>query len=145
MKKVMLIGRTSCGKTTFCQALYNMELKYKKTQMVEVIHNAIDTPGEYVENRSLYRALVVTSADADAILLVQDCSHLQTLFAPAFATMFNSKPVVGMVSKIDLAPDEQTVQAAEECLRLAGADPIFKISSVTGQGIDELRTYLEQV
>ena len=33
----------------------------------------IDTPGEYVERKRFYQALLVTSADADCILMLQGC------------------------------------------------------------------------
>ena len=68
MKKIILVGHVACGKTTLCQRLNDMEMKYKKTQALEVIHKTIDTPGEYVERRSLFHALVVTSVEADQVL-----------------------------------------------------------------------------
>ena len=34
MKKIMLIGRTGCGKTTLTQKLNDEEVRYKKTQAV---------------------------------------------------------------------------------------------------------------
>ena len=64
--------KTGSGKTTLCQKLDQLELKYKKTQSIEVYNNAIDTPGEYMENRMLYHALITTSADAKIIALVYD-------------------------------------------------------------------------
>ena len=45
MKKILLIGTVSCGKTTLSQYLSGMELVYKKTQALDVIGTAIDTPG----------------------------------------------------------------------------------------------------
>ena len=70
MKKIMVIGRVGCGKTTLCQRLFQKELQYQKTQSIELVGGtAIDTPGEYVENRAFYRALVVSGVEADVILL----------------------------------------------------------------------------
>lgn len=145
MKKIMLIGRTACGKTTFCQALHRTSLCYKKTQAIEFINNTIDTPGEYVENRRLYGALIVTSADANIILLMQDCTGLECIFAPSFSSMFNGKPVIGVVSKIDNANDEEQILQAEEKLKLAGAEKIFRISSVEGIGIEKFEEYLNNL
>ena len=45
MSRVIFIGKTGCGKTTLCQKLNELEIKYKKTQAVELYDNAIDTPG----------------------------------------------------------------------------------------------------
>ena len=69
-KRIILIGRSTAGKTTLCQRINNEELRYYKTQTVQVINqNMIDTPGEYLERRGFRGALVVTSADADIILM----------------------------------------------------------------------------
>lgn len=141
MKKIMLVGRTGAGKTTFCQAIYGQELNYQKTQAVEVVNETIDTPGEFVEHRRLYRALVVTAADADLMVLVQDCTDPQCWFAPEFAGMFG-KPAIGLVTKTDLAKDEQSLLEAEEKLRLAGCEKTFRISSKEQTGIDEVKAYI---
>ena len=103
MKKIMLIGRTSCGKTTLTQKLMNEEVKYKKTQAVTYKSKIIDTPGEYVENKMYYKSLLVLSADAKIIVLVQSAIDGATLFPPKFSTMFPKKEVIGLVTKIDLA------------------------------------------
>lgn len=142
MKKIMLIGRTSAGKTSFCQAVYEGSLHYKKTQAIELINDAIDTPGEYVENRAFYKALLVTSCDADCIVLVQSCIDSQSSFAPGVCGMFN-KPTVGLVSKIDAATSQHDIETAHEWLMLAGCEKIFHISSLTGEGIGEVVKYLE--
>ena len=68
MKRVLLVGNVACGKTTLCQRLNGLEQTYKKTQALEVINRTIDTPGEYLEHRSLLRALVVTSVEVDVVL-----------------------------------------------------------------------------
>lgn len=45
-KRAILIGRSMAGKTTLCQFLYHEELKYHKTQTVQLINDSmIDTPG----------------------------------------------------------------------------------------------------
>ena len=48
MKKVIFIGKTGSGKTTLCQKLDELDIKYKKTQSVEKYKNSIDTPGEFL-------------------------------------------------------------------------------------------------
>ena len=142
MKKVMMMGRVSCGKTTLCQYLLGQELRYHKTQTVQILGDAIDTPGEYVENRALMRGLTVTAVDADAVLFLQDGTDLECRFSPGQAAMYG-RPVIGVVSKIDAAPDGQAVEDARMLLRLSGADPIFSISAYTGEGVGELVDYLE--
>lgn len=141
MKKVMMMGRVSCGKTTLCQQLAGMELIYQKTQTVQLVGNAIDTPGEYVEHRALMRGLTVTAVDADAVLFLQDCTDPECRFSPGQAAMYN-RPVIGVVTKIDLADRPQAVEDAKTLLELAGADPVFPVSAYTGEGIEALTDYL---
>ena len=143
MKKIMLIGRVGCGKTTLCQRLFQKELQYQKTQSIELVGGtAIDTPGEYVENRAFYRALVVSGVEADVILLLQDSTDSECRFAPGIQAMFQ-KPMVGVVTKIDQCRNPAEVERAETFLKLAGVGSIVHISSVTGEGIEELRRHLE--
>lgn len=136
-KRVILIGRSAAGKTTLCQRINNEELKYHKTQTVQIINkNMIDTPGEYLERTGFRGALVVTSVEADIILLVQDATEEGTMFPPMFNSMF-AKPCVGVVTKADLAGEEQ-VERAKKYLKSAGAGSLYVTSAVTGEGVEEL-------
>lgn len=143
MKKIILIGKTYSGKTTLCQKIHDISMEYKKTQAIEVYDNAIDTPGEYIENRFYYKALIVTAVDADAIVLIKDCTEEENFFPPGFASIF-AKDVIGIVTKIDLAKSENDILDAEENLKLAGTEKIYRISSKTGEGIEELISYLNK-
>ncbi len=136
-QRMMLIGRSAAGKTTLCQCINHEDLRYHKTQTVQIINrNMIDTPGEYLERFSMRGALIVTSTDADIIVLVQDATESGTMFPPYFSTMF-AKPVVGVVTKCDIASEEQITQAGKY-LNAAGAKEVYFVSSVTGQGVDQL-------
>lgn len=141
MKKIILVGTVACGKTTLCQRLNGLEQTYKKTQAVEVINHTIDTPGEYLEHRSFLRGLMVSATDAEQVLFLQDATQDRYMYSPGQATSF-PLPVAGVVTKIDIATEKQRHQAAE-LLELAGADPIFEISSIDGSGMDELMKFLE--
>lgn len=142
MKKIIFAGSTGSGKTTLCQRLHGQEIAYKKTQAVENFEQAIDTPGECIENRHLYKILLVSSVDADVIGLVQDCTKEESYFPPAFATMF-AKPVIGIVTKVELARNDEDIAQARSFLQAAGVERIFEVSSVKHVGVDELRAYLE--
>lgn len=143
MKNIIFMGKTGSGKTTLCQKLDQLELKYKKTQSVELYNNAIDTPGEYMENRGLYNALITTSADAKVIAIVYDATQEENYIAPGFASMF-CKEVIGIITKTNKASEEE-IDIAYERLTLAGASKIFKIDTVDNIGLDELFEYLEKV
>ena len=142
MKKAIFIGNSGCGKTTLIQRLENEALQYRKTQMVEHYLHFIDTPGEYLERRNMYRALIVSSADADVIGLVQECGADNTWLPPSFAGTF-AKPVFGVVSKADLAESEEDIRFAREILERAGVDRVFVVSAVENTGLEPLLDYLE--
>ena len=140
MKKIILIGHVSCGKTTILQYLNGQKIEYQKTQALDVVGTCIDTPGEYLEHRSYMQALIVTAVEADVVLFVQDATSERFMFSPGHASSF-SAPVIGVISKIDIANEKQIAQA-EDLLRLAGADPVFPVSAFTGEGMEELAEYL---
>lgn len=143
MRRVIFIGKTGSGKTTLCQKLNELEIKYKKTQSVEVYDNSIDTPGEYLENRNLYSALIVTATDADVIALVYDSTEDEGYFAPGFASMF-CKDVIGIINKINKVSKER-IEFAEERIRQAGVSKVFKVDTLDNIGVEELNTYLNLV
>jgi len=141
MKRILLMGSSGCGKTTLSQRLNGRLLEYQKTQTIQVDSGVIDTPGEYLENRGMYKALVVTAVEAEVLVFVQDATDGRFRFSPGQAGMF-ANPVIGVVTKVDIATGEQ-VADAKALLELAGAEQIFSISAVTGVGIEQLTKFLE--
>ena len=140
MKKTMLIGRTGCGKTTLTQKLMDEEVKYKKTQAVTYKSKIIDTPGEYVENKMYYKSLLVLSADAKMIILVQSAIDGATLFPPKFSTMFPKKEVIGIITKVDLA--EADIERSKRFLVDAGATEVFTIGLNDEEGLEVIKKRL---
>ncbi len=139
MNKVILIGRSGSGKTTLTQALKGEKIAYNKTQTVEREDFLIDTPGEYIESRNFGGALAVYAYESDIVGLLLSAIEPYSLFSPNITSMAN-RPVIGIVTEIDLKnanPDR-----AERWLRLAGCKKVFRVSSVTGEGIDELKAFL---
>lgn len=142
MKKIMLIGKTGCGKTTLSQALQRECITYKKTQAIEYYKNIIDTPGEYIENRTYYNALIVSACECDIIALVQECTSTENLFPPNFASIF-CKPVIGIITKIDMCSCDEDINTAMDYLINSGASKIFKVSSINNYGIEEINEILQ--
>ena len=143
MVKTMFIGATGCGKTTLYQRLFDKPINYAKTQALEFYGEVVDTPGEYLENRNYYSALLVTSMDVDLVALAMDCTDTHTVFPPGFTRMF-TRPTIGIVTKIDLIDGPEDSSYAESSLRLAGVDRVVRTSSYSSEGIDELRELLTQ-
>lgn len=142
MKKIMLVGKSGCGKTTLSQRLMELPVEYKKTQAIEVVGKDImDTPGEYMERKEYYKALIVSSVEADVILMLQSCIDEQFTFSPRMGSMFN-RPMIGVVTKTDLAENTEQIQTAEELLELVGVEKTFQVGFDSDEGVNALRDFL---
>ena len=100
MKKIILMGRSECGKTTLRQALKGDTLHYHKTQYVNHFDVVIDTPGEYAETNRLGYALALYSYEADVVGLVINAEEPYSLFPPNIVAQ-SMRPVIGIVTQID--------------------------------------------
>ncbi|MBQ2670246.1 MAG: ethanolamine utilization protein EutP, partial [Clostridia bacterium] len=67
MKKIILVGRSECGKTTLTQALKHEKIHYHKTQYVNRFDVIIDTPGEYIQTKNLGSASAMYPFEADVV------------------------------------------------------------------------------
>ena len=139
MKRIMLMGETGVGKSTLIQALMGGEIITRRPMAVEYRGQFINTPGEFLENRRFYPALITTAADCHILALLQDATRTNSLFPPGFAAIFNRK-VLGVITKVDVAGAE--VKRAERFLRSAGAKDIIGLSVKSGAGLEALREML---
>lgn len=141
MKKIILMGRSECGKTTLQQALKGNTITYHKTQYINHYDTVIDTPGEYAENGRLGRALALYSYEADVVGLLISADEPYSLYPPCVAALA-CRPVIGIVTQTD--NPNANVEQAHRWLELAGCDPIFHVSSYTGEGIWQIFQYLRE-
>lgn len=139
MKKMILIGRSECGKTTLRQALKGKKLQYEKTQYVNYFDIIIDTPGEYAQTKGLGRALALYAFETDVIALLIAANEPYSLYPPCLQGIVN-RPLIGIITQID-HPDAD-VEQARRWLELTGSNPIFPISAYTGEGLWDLFDYL---
>jgi len=143
VKRMILMGKAGSGKTTLINAMLKNKEESFKTQALCFYDAFIDTPGEYLELRSMYKALIVTSADADVIGLVQSCGDNDMRIPPMFASAF-PKDVIGIVTKTDIAKNPEDLSFVREILSDAGVSHIFEVSAYTGDGLLELEGYLQR-
>ncbi len=143
-KPLMLIGPVGAGKSTLLKAMHlagpsDEAAPVKKTEAIVYLDRAIDTPGEMVTIPHFYNALLLNSVRAGVVLFLMDGQRPSSL--PSRLALAMKAPVVGVISKVDLAgPD--TLARARRSLGEAGVKTIFEVSSVTGQGLKELNEWL---
>lgn len=140
MRKIILAGRSGSGKTTLTQAMKGEEVRYQKTQYVNYFEKIIDTPGEYIQTKSLGSALALYAYEADVVGLLLAATEQYSLYPPNITCMVN-REVVGIVTKIH-APGANPKRAAA-WLKLTGCKKIFFLDSKTGEGIEELISFLD--
>ncbi len=138
LKKLLLIGRSGCGKTTLTQALKGEKIHYQKTQGMILNDFLIDSPGEYAENHDLGAALALYSYEADVVALLIAANDDYSLFPPCITCLVN-REVVGVVTKIDKADPKR----AENWLRLSGCKKVFFVNSHTGEGVLDIIEHLK--
>lgn len=141
MKKIILVGRSESGKTTLTQALKGEKIKYHKTQYTNHFDVIIDTPGEYVQTRTLGAALAMYTFEAQVVGLLVSACEPYSLFSPAITPLAN-RDVIGIVTKIN--DKNANVGLAKHWLELAGCKKIFLVDSVTGEGVWRIFNYLKE-
>ncbi len=141
MKKILLMGRSGCGKTTLTQTLKGEHITYHKTQYVNYLDVIIDTPGEYIQTKQLGYALALYAYEADIVGLLLSATEPYSLYPPNVTCMVN-REVVGIVTKIH--EDGANPQRAKNWLRLTGCKKIFFIDSKSQDGIVPLLEYLRE-
>jgi ethanolamine utilization protein EutP len=138
--RFMLWGGVGAGKTTLLRSIEDLAAPVRKTQMVEYIGWAIDTPGEYAERGSFRGHLVATAGEAQLLVVVQDATRPRGNFPPHYFTQF-TKPMIGVVTKID-APGADIERGAALLFQAGVRGEIFPVSTITGSGLSLLRQRL---
>ncbi|WDP90309.1 MAG: ethanolamine utilization protein EutP [Desulfobacter sp.] len=142
-RRIMLIGPSECGKTTLANAINGVEGPVRKTQDLIFGKHTMDVPGSYIETPWMYRHLISAAQNHAAhILMLVDQGRCREIGAPGFAKVFNC-PVTGVVTKTDLNPENEG-RCLAHLKRLGAAQPYYKVSGRSGDGMAELTTYLEE-
>lgn len=141
MKKIILVGRSECGKTTLTQALKGEKIHYHKTQYVNRFDVIIDTPGEYIQTKNLGSAIAMYTFEADVVGMLISAREPYSLYPPAVTPVAN-RPVIGIVTQIN--EEGANVKQAEHWLRLAGCEKVFFVDSKTGESVWQIIDYLRE-
>ena len=136
----MVLGPARSGKSTLLKALALAEGNVKKTETIIYSPLSIDTPGEMIHIPYLFNALILNSTRASLVLFLASAKQRSRL--PSRIALALKVPSLGVVSQIDGAGEEE-IERAAGALAVAGLGKIFKVSSINGEGILELRAYLD--
>lgn len=124
MKRMLFIGEGRSGKSTLIRRLSGDTYVPRRALAVEYHGPYVNTPGEFLENRRFYPALITASMDCSVLVFVQDATRRVSLFPPQFAALFNRR-VLGVITKADCP--EASIERAKRFLKNAGARDILVI------------------
>jgi GTPase len=158
---VALIGAPNSGKSTLLNRLVGHKLaivtpkaQTTRTRLLGIaIEGAaqivyVDTPGIFAPRRRLDRAMVAAAwssvADADEVLLLVDASRnigedTRRIFG---ALRERDRRSMLALNKIDLVRRDRLLGLAETLSREGRVDPIFMISGLNGDGVEDVKRHL---
>lgn len=139
-KRIMIIGPTGCGKTSLANAINDSDRPLRRTQNIIYKGHTIDVPGSYIENTDLNKHIIATAQDAVCILVLVNQSATADVYSPGFAKVF-TKPTYGVVTKIDLAPENADI-CIHQLETIGAGVPYFRISTADGTGIKQMKEFL---
>ena len=139
MPAVLLVGQSGSGKSALIRALGDAAYVPRKLMAVEYRGPFVNTPGEFLENRRFYPALITTAAECDMVLMLVSATHASCLIPPQFTTMLN-RTALGVVTRAD-AP-QANVERARRFLQGAGVRTLLVTDFESGRGVPELRAVL---
>ena len=161
---VAVIGTPNAGKSTLVNRLVGAKVtivsrKVQTTRMpirgiAEVGASQlalVDTPGIFAPRRRLDRAMVQSAwtgaVDADVVVLVVDAvkgidEELERLLDRLAGTAPKARRVLAL-NKVDRLKDKDALLTLAAALsERAGAEAVFMISALTGNGVDDLARHL---
>ncbi len=160
---VALIGAPNSGKSTLTNALVGAKVSIvtHKAQTtrgpvrgIALIGSSqvilVDTPGIFQPKRRLDRAMFASAwdraGDADIVVLVIDAQRgLDRTLDPLFKHLPEvRRPIVAVLNKIDQVSKPDLLRLVSEISAIRPFDRVFMLSALTGDGVDDLKTYLAE-
>ena len=158
---VAVVGMTNAGKSTLINRLvgFKASIVTNKVHTTRVRMNAVlnsdsvqliftDTPGIFSPKTRLEKFIVknawMSIKGADVVALVVDssrglCSHIYKIVS---RIKHSKLPSVAIINKTDLLKDDDVSAMEGELRSLHGFDKIFHVSSLYGQGVQDLVDHL---
>ena len=159
---VALIGAPNSGKSTLTNALVGAKVSIvtHKAQTtrgpvrgIALIGDTqvilVDTPGIFQPKRRLDRAMSQAAwekaGEADIVALVLDAHRgLDPGLDPLLKHLPEVRqPTIAVLNKVDLVSKPNLLHLAADISAVANFERVFMVSALTGDGISDLRSYLE--
>ncbi|MEO9600891.1 GTPase Era [Parasphingorhabdus sp.] len=158
---VALIGAPNAGKSTLINALVGQKVaitsakpQTTRTKLLGIAIEAdtqlllVDTPGIFEPHRRLDRAMVSAAwegaEDADIIVLLVDARAGlgEKVTSIVERIKHRSEKTILVMNKVDIAAKDKMLGHVVKLHALAEFDETFFVSAKTGDGLEELRSYL---
>jgi GTP-binding protein Era len=158
---VALIGAPNAGKSTLLNRLVGQKLaivtpkpQTTRTRLLGIASEGrsqivyVDTPGIFAPRRRLDRAMVAAAwsgaADADATVLLVDAARGINRDTQRILDRLveRDRRSILALNKIDLVRRESLLGLADQLAREGRFDPIFMISGLKGDGVEDLKRHL---
>jgi GTP-binding protein Era len=160
---VALIGAPNAGKSTLMNRLVGHKLaivtpkaQTTRTRLLGITIEGrtqiifIDTPGIFTPHRRLERAMVRAAwrgaAEADLTVLLIDAArgidaNVRDIIDRLCAS---GRTAAAALNKIDLVRRDSLLQLTDLLTRIGRFDPVFMISALTGDGVDDMKRYFAE-
>lgn len=144
VKKWLIIGLPSSGKTTIAEILEGEEIEKKSSQEIRYRKNSIEVPGMFLENNWMHSIIItVAQNQAKGMFLLMDGAKPKSHYSPGFSQAFNI-PVIGVVTKCDEGTSE-SIQDAERKLLDAGTSKILRFKKDDIKDPDKIREFVKEI
>ncbi len=156
-----LVGAPNAGKSTLLNRLVGAKVSIvtpkaqtTRSRILGIrIHGDaqivfVDTPGIFEPRRRLERAMVRrawrSAGDADTVVLLVDAARRAGAGEDGIVANLRAggRQAVLALNKIDLIARERLLQRADRLYRAGCFSDVFMISALTGDGVDDLLTFL---
>lgn len=157
---VAILGKPNVGKSTLMNQLLGQKLSIVNPKPGTTRHKTlgiltrsdaqiifVDTPGFQKEKNALEKHMRVAAKssleEADLVLLMNDVDGVRSQDQDFFQLLSGiSKPVIGLVNKIDLMREDEIPLMIEKFSKLLPFKKVMDISCLTGKNLDDLLNHI---